>query len=37
MRRLVIDTNVYIDWFNAGLHEEILFQRDMVKHLTLSC
>jgi predicted nucleic acid-binding protein len=34
MRRLVIDTNVYIDWFNAGLHEEILFQRDMVKHLS---
>jgi predicted nucleic acid-binding protein len=34
MRRLVIDTNVYIDWFNAGLHEDILFQRDTVKHLS---
>jgi predicted nucleic acid-binding protein len=34
MRRLVIDTNIYIDWFNAGLHEEILFQRDTVKHLS---
>jgi predicted nucleic acid-binding protein len=34
MRRLVIDTNVYIDWFNAGLHEVILFQRDTVKHLS---
>jgi predicted nucleic acid-binding protein len=34
MRHLVIDTNVYIDWFNGGLHEEILFQRDSVKHLS---
>jgi predicted nucleic acid-binding protein len=34
MRRLVIDTNIYIDWFNAGLHEDILFQRDSVKHLS---
>jgi predicted nucleic acid-binding protein len=34
MRRLVIDTNVYIDWLNAGLHEDILFQRDTVKHLS---
>lgn len=34
MRRIVIDTNIYIDWFNAGLHEDILFQRDTVKHLS---
>jgi predicted nucleic acid-binding protein len=34
MRRLVIDTNIYVDWFNAGLHEDILFQRDTVKHLS---
>ena len=34
MRRLVIDTNVYIDWFNAGQHEDVLFQRDAVKHLS---
>ena len=34
MRRLVIDTNIYIDWFNAGRHEEVLFQRDTVKHLS---
>lgn len=34
MRRLVIDTNIYIDWFNAGRHEDILFQRDSVKHLS---
>jgi len=31
MRRLVIDTNIYIDWFNAGRHETILFERDTVK------
>ena len=35
MRRLVIDTNVYIDWFNAGRHDEIVFQRDTVKHLSV--
>jgi len=35
MRRLVIDTNVYIDWFNAGRHDDILFQRDTVKHLSV--
>jgi predicted nucleic acid-binding protein len=34
MRRLVIDTNIYIDWFNTGRHEGILFQRDTVKHLS---
>jgi predicted nucleic acid-binding protein len=34
MRRVVIDTNVYIDWFNAGRHEDVLFQRDAVKHLS---
>jgi predicted nucleic acid-binding protein len=34
MRRVVIDTNVYIDWFNAGRYEEVLFQRDTVKHLS---
>jgi predicted nucleic acid-binding protein len=34
MRRLVIDTNVYIDWFNAGRHEDILFQRDAIKYLS---
>jgi predicted nucleic acid-binding protein len=34
MHRVVIDTNVYIDWFNAGRHEDVLFQRDAVKHLS---
>ena len=34
MRRLVIDTNIYIDWFNAEAHEEVLFRRGVVKHLS---
>lgn len=34
MRRLVIDTNIYIDWLNAGRHEDILFQPDTIKHLS---
>lgn len=34
MRRLVIDTNVYIDWLNNGRHEDVLFQRDAVKYLS---
>jgi predicted nucleic acid-binding protein len=34
MRRLVIDTNLYIDWLNAGRHERVLFQRDAVKYLS---
>jgi predicted nucleic acid-binding protein len=34
MRRVVVDTNVYIDWFNAGRHEDVLLQRDAVKHLS---
>lgn len=34
MRRIVIDTNLYIDWLNAGRHEDVLFQRDVVKYLS---
>lgn len=34
MRRIVVDTNIYIDWFNARRHEEVLFRRDVVKHLS---
>lgn len=34
MRRLVIDTNLYIDWLNAGQHEALLFQRDTTKYLS---
>jgi predicted nucleic acid-binding protein len=34
MRRVVIDTNLYIDWLNAGRHEDVLFQGDAVKYLS---
>jgi predicted nucleic acid-binding protein len=34
MERIVIDTNVYIDWMNEGRHEVILFQREAVKYLS---
>lgn len=34
MRRLVIDTNVYLDWLNRGRYEEVLFRRDAVKYLS---
>lgn len=34
MRRVVIDTNLYIDWLNAGRHEGVLFQREAVKYLS---
>jgi hypothetical protein len=29
----VIDTNVYVDWINAGRHEDVLFQAGTVKYL----
>jgi predicted nucleic acid-binding protein len=34
MRRVVIDTNLYIDWLNEGRHQEVLFRRDAVKYLS---
>ena len=34
MRRLVVDTNLYIDWLNKGLHEDVLFRSDSVKYLS---
>ena len=34
MRRGIIDTNLYIDWLNAGRPEGVLFQRDAVKYLS---
>lgn len=34
MRRVVVDTNLYIDWLNAGRHEGVLFQPDGVKYLS---
>lgn len=34
MRRTVVDTNVYVDWLNYGLHSELLFQPDAVKFMS---
>src|SRR3990172_7518457 len=34
MRRLVIDSGVYIDWLNARRHEDVLFGRGNVKYLS---
>ena len=34
MRRVVIDTNVYVDWINRGRHEAVLFERETVKYLS---
>jgi predicted nucleic acid-binding protein len=34
MHRVVIDTNLYIDWLNVGRHETVLFQRNAVKYLS---
>ena len=34
MRRIVVDTNLYIDWLNTRGHEEVLFQRAGVKYLS---
>jgi predicted nucleic acid-binding protein len=33
MRRVIIDTNIYIDWLNEGRYEDLIFQREVVKHL----
>jgi hypothetical protein len=34
MRRLIIDSGIYIDWLNAQRHEEVLFGRGGVKYLS---
>jgi tRNA(fMet)-specific endonuclease VapC len=34
VRRLVIDTNVYVDWLNKERHGDVLFQRDAIKYLS---
>ncbi len=34
MRRVVIDTNLYIDWLNAGGHEAVFFEPGAVKYLS---
>jgi predicted nucleic acid-binding protein len=34
VRRLVVDTNVLVDWLNAGSHEDVLLERGAVKYLS---
>jgi predicted nucleic acid-binding protein len=34
VRRLVIDTNVYVDWINAGRHGDVVFEVGAVKYLS---
>jgi predicted nucleic acid-binding protein len=34
MRRLVIDSGVYIDWLSSRRHEDVLFGRGNVKYLS---
>ena len=34
LRKAVFDTNVYIDWLNAGLHEELLLGRGFVRYMS---
>ena len=34
MQKVIIDTNIYIDWMNDGLYEAVIFQRDAIKHLS---
>ena len=34
MQKLVVDTNVYIDYFNDGQHEDILTQPRTVKYMS---
>lgn len=34
MRRVIVDTNIYIDWINDRRHEEVLFQSDTVAYLS---
>jgi predicted nucleic acid-binding protein len=34
VRHVVIDTNVYIDWFNTRRHEDVVAQSGVVFHLS---
>ena len=34
MRRVIVDTNIYIDWINDRRHEDVLFQSDAVAYLS---
>ena len=34
MRRVILDSNIYIDWINDRRHEDVLFQFDAVAYLS---
>ncbi len=34
MHKLIIDTNVWIDWINKGVYETLLLNKDAVKYLS---
>ncbi|MDX2053572.1 MAG: PIN domain-containing protein [Polyangiaceae bacterium] len=34
LRKVIIDTNVYINWLNRGLHEDIMLGRGLTRYLS---
>jgi predicted nucleic acid-binding protein len=34
MKRVLLDTNVYIDWLNEGSHEEWVIRGELVRHMS---
>ena len=34
MHKLIIDTNVWIDWINRGAHEDLLLNKNAIKYLS---
>lgn len=34
LRKVVLDTNLYVDWLNRGLHEELLVGPGLVRYLS---
>lgn len=34
MQRVVIDTNIYVDWLNTGRHSGVVSRRDAVRYLS---
>lgn len=34
MRKVIPDTNIWIDWLNTGRHEAVLFGRETLKYLS---
>ena len=34
MGKTVIDTNVYVDWLNEGLHADVIFEQGTIRYLS---